>query len=72
MKISKRDALEWIEFLSSLPGDKKEVVERYETVIGSIFRQIELSVNDNFKKQMEEIPNLKNLKGRTQFVGDKD
>ena len=72
MKISKRDALEWLEFLSSLPGDKKEVVERYETVIGSIFRQIELSVNDRFKKMMDEIPNLENLKGRTQFVGDKN
>lgn len=72
MKISKKDAIEWIELLSSLPGDKKEVVEKYEPVIGSIFRQIELTMNDKFKKMQSEIPNLETLKNRTFFVGDKN
>ena len=70
MKISKKDALEWFEFLSSIPGDKKEIIEKYETVVGSTFRQIELAVNDKIKKMQSEVPTLENMKGRTFFVGD--
>ncbi|MGL5124006.1 MAG: radical SAM protein [Fusobacteriaceae bacterium] len=71
MKISKKDALEWFEFLSKIPGKKEEIEEKYEKVIGSVFRQIELSVKNSHKITMENIQNIQNLKGRTFFVGDK-
>lgn len=70
MKISKQDSLEWFEYLASLPGEKHEIVEKYEPIIGSVFRQIELSVNEKHKKLMSEIPNLENLKLRTYYVGN--
>ena len=72
MNISKKDAIEWFEFLSSLPGEKKEICEIYENVIGSVYRQIELSVNEMHKKMKEEIKTLQTLKDRTYFVGNKD
>lgn len=71
MRISKKDALEWFEYLSTLPGDKKDILERYDVVVSSTFRQIELAVNDKIKKLQSEIEKLDNLKGRTYFVGDK-
>ncbi|MGL4392956.1 MAG: radical SAM protein [Fusobacteriaceae bacterium] len=70
MKISKKDAIEWFEFLSKLPGDKKNICEEYEFIIGSVFRQIELTVNKKYNDMMKKIPELQNLKGRTFFVGD--
>lgn len=72
MYISKKDSLEWFEFLSSLPGDKKEIYEEYKDIIESVFRQIEISVNKRHKDMQSEIDNLDNLKGRTFFVGDKN
>lgn len=72
MKISKKDALQWFEYLASLPGDKKEVCENYERVIGSVYRQIELSVNETHRQMKSEIKTLQTLKERTYFVGNKD
>ncbi|MEG0069683.1 radical SAM protein [Cetobacterium sp.] len=70
MKISKKDALEWFEYLSSLSGDKTEVYKRFSPVIESTIRQIELSVNKKHEDMKNEISDLKTLKGRTYFVGD--
>ncbi|MBC2856765.1 radical SAM protein [Cetobacterium sp. 2A] len=72
MNISKQDALEWFEFLSELPGNKKDIYNQYSDVIEAIFRQIELSVNKKHKDLQNEIPTLETLKGRTHFVGDKE
>lgn len=70
MRISKKDALEWFSYLSSLSGDKTEVYKRYSKIIESTIRQIELSVNKKHKDMQNEIDGLKDLKGRTFFVGD--
>ena len=72
MNISKKNAIEWFEFLSSLPGEKKEICGIYENVIGSVYRQIELSVNEMHKKMKEELKTLQTLKERPYFVGNKD
>lgn len=70
MKISKKDALEWFNHLSSLSGDKTEVFKRFSPIIDSTVRQIELAVNKKHQEMKDEIGDLKNLKGRTFFVGD--
>ncbi|WP_407536217.1 hypothetical protein QCB49_04245 [Cetobacterium somerae] len=69
MKISKKDALEWFSHLSSLSGDKTEVFKRFSPIIDSTVRQIELAVNKRHQEMKDEIADLKNLKGRTFFVG---
>lgn len=70
MNISKKDALEWFEYLSSLKGDKTEIFRRYSSILESTIRQIELSVNTKHEDMKNEIKNLKNLRNRTFFVGD--
>lgn len=70
MNISKKDALEWFEYLSSLNGDKTEIFRRYSSILESTIRQIELSVNTKHEDMKNEIKNLKNLRNRTFFVGD--
>lgn len=72
MKISKKDSLEWFEYLSSLSGDKTEVYKEYSSIIESTIRQIELSVNKKHEDMKKEITDLKNLKGRTFFVGEQE
>ncbi|MGL4989156.1 MAG: radical SAM protein [Cetobacterium sp.] len=70
MKISKKDALEWFNYLSSLSGDKTEVYKKFSPIIDSTMRQIELAVNKKHEDMKKEILDLKDLKGRTFFVGD--
>lgn len=70
MKISKKDALEWFNHLSSLSGDKTEVFKRFSPIIDSTIRQIELAVNKKHQEMKSEITELQNLKGRTFFVGN--
>lgn len=72
MNISKKDAIEWFEYLASVPGPKYEICEKYEGIIGSIFRQMELAVNYKIKKMQDEIKNLQDMRGRTYFIGDKN
>lgn len=70
MRIAKKDALEWFEYLSSLSGDKSEVFKRFSPIIESTIRQIELSVNNKIENMKNETPSLENFRGRTFFVGD--
>lgn len=70
MKISKKDALEWFQYLSELKGDKREIYKRYSPILESTIRQIELVVNKRHSDMKKNILGLKNLKGRTYFVGD--
>lgn len=72
MNISKKDALEWFEFLSEIPGDSHQVFEEYNNIIRSTMRQIEKSYMAEIKKLQDEIPDLKNLKGRTYYVGEEN
>ncbi|MGL5053944.1 MAG: radical SAM protein [Cetobacterium sp.] len=72
MKISKKDALEWFNYLSSRSGDKTEIYKRFSPIIESTMRQIELTVNKNHEDMKSEISELKDLKGRTYFVGNQE
>lgn len=72
MKISKKDALEWFKYFSTLPGDKSEVFNRFNTIIESTIRQIELAENRVHENMKKEISELKTLKGRTYFVGKQE
>lgn len=72
MNISKKDALEWFEFLGSIPGNKEEICEEYKDIIESVLRQIDLSMRAHHKKIQDSIVGLDTLKGRTYFVGDKN
>jgi len=69
MNISKKEALEWFEFLSEIPSDSQQVFEEYNNIIKSTLRQIEKSYMNEIKKLQDNIPGLKNLQGRTYYVG---
>ncbi|WP_320046435.1 radical SAM protein [uncultured Ilyobacter sp.] len=72
MNISKKEALEWFEFLSEIPSDSKQVFGEYNNIIRSTMRQIEKSYMSEIKKLQESIPELKDLKGRTYYVGEEE
>jgi len=58
MKISKKDALLWFDFLSQL-SDEDEITSVHEEIIYSVFAQIEAAVENRNEKLIEEIKNLK-------------
>jgi pyruvate formate-lyase activating enzyme-like uncharacterized protein len=72
MNISKKEALEWFEFLSEIPGDSQQVFEEYNDIIRSTMRQIEKAYTNEIKILQNDIPDLKNLKGRTYYVGEEN
>jgi len=70
MKISKKDALIWFEFFSTLPEDE-ELMTKQQEIVYSTFAQIEAAVDHRNDMLMSEIRGLKTLENRTYFVGDK-
>ncbi len=71
MKISKKDALMWFRFFAELP-EEEEVSPRQLELAYAVFAQIERAVEARREKLMSEIPGLRNLEGRTYFVGPED
>ena len=69
MKISKRDALMWFEFFSQLDEEEELMVPQQEIVLATL-AQIEDAVDARHAQLMAEIPGLKSLQGRTDYVGD--
>jgi len=69
MKISKKDALMWFKFFAELPEDEELMTKHYE-IIYAAFAQIERAVDERIEKLKSEIKGLKNLEGRTLYVGD--
>ncbi|MBR1585074.1 MAG: radical SAM protein [Clostridia bacterium] len=69
MKISKRDALAWFQFFSSLP-EEEELMSGQQEIALSVFAQIETAVSARHEQMLGEIPGLKSLAGRTYYVGD--
>lgn len=68
MKISKRDALMWLEFFAALPEDQE--LSPRQTEIGlAILAQIETALEARDEKLRSGIPGLKSLQGRTYYVG---
>jgi len=54
MKISKKDALMWFEFLAELP-EEEELSSMHEEIVYATFAQIEAAVNARNEKLMAEI-----------------
>lgn len=71
MKISKKDALAWFEFLAQLPEGEQLMVKQQELVY-AVFAQIETAVIKRNAELMAKIPGLKTLEHRTFFVGPDD
>lgn len=69
MKISKKDALMWFEFFSSLPEDE-EILPNQQELVYATFAQIEAAIDDRNARLMADIRNLKTLENRTYFIGD--
>lgn len=69
MKISKKDALEWFEFLLSNSEEGFFKVD-YEEIVCATFSQIENAVENRRNKLLSEIINLRNLENRTIYTGD--
>ncbi len=71
MKISKRDALMWLEFFASLPEEQE--LSPHQLEIGlSALAQIETALEARDERLCAEIPGLKSLNGRTFYVGPDD
>ncbi|MDI6619549.1 MAG: radical SAM protein [Clostridiales bacterium] len=71
MKISKKDALIWFEFFSTLPEDE-ELMTKQQEIVYSTFAQIEAAVDHRNNMLMSEIRGLKTLDNRTYFVGNEN
>lgn len=69
MYISKKDALTWFTFFSSLPEEEELMTYQQEIVLAT-FAQIEAAVNARDEEMMAAIHNLKTLEGRTYYVGE--
>ena len=68
MKISKSDALMWMEFFASLPEDE-ELLPRQQEIALAALSQIEVAADARAEALRREIPGLKSLGGRTEYVG---
>ena len=68
MKISKSDALMWMEFFASLPEDE-ELLSRQQEIALAALSQIEVAADARAEALRREIPGLKSLGGRTEYVG---
>ena len=71
MKISKRDALMWMEFFASLPEDEA-LLPRQQEIALAVLSQIEAAADARAEALRREIPNLKSLHGRTDYVGPEE
>ncbi|SCZ79841.1 radical SAM protein [Acidaminobacter hydrogenoformans] len=71
MKISKKDALMWFEFFSSLPEDE-EIMTKQQEIIYATFAQIEAAIDHRHAQHMSEIKHLKTLENRTFYVGSEE
>ncbi|HPF87692.1 MAG TPA: radical SAM protein [Candidatus Limiplasma sp.] len=69
MKISKQDALTWFTFFASLP-EGEELLPWQQEIVFAAFAQIETAVNARNAALRAQIPHLKTLKNRTEYVGD--
>lgn len=71
MKISKKEALSWMEFFTMLPEDE-ELMVRQQEILYAVFAQIEAAVHQQHEALKSEIQGLKTLLGRTFYVGSDD
>lgn len=68
MKISKRDARMWMEFFACLP-EEEGLLPRQQEIALAVLAQIEAAADARAEALRREIPRLKSLEGRTEYVG---
>lgn len=68
MYISKKDALTWFAFFAALP-EEEGLMPRQQEIAYAVLAQIERAVEARRQAAMAEIPGLKSLQGRTNYVG---
>ncbi len=68
MNIPKQDALHWFTFFASLP-EGEELSPRQEEIVFAVLKQIEDAVEHQNNELLAAIPSLKNLAGRSYYVG---
>lgn len=68
MKIPKKDAFLWFSFFAALPEDEA-LSARQQEIVYATFAQIEAAVDARNERLKADIPDLKTLAGRTQYVG---
>ena len=64
MKISKKDALMWMEFFACLP-EEEPLLPRQQEIALAVLSQIETAADARADALRREIPGLKTLHGRT-------
>lgn len=70
MNISKKEALQWFEYLADIPSNVEEVFDIYQPIIQSTKRQIERSYLAEIAAIQEKIEGLKSMRGRTFYLGE--
>lgn len=68
MKISKKDALMWMTFFSTL-SEEEELLNKQQEILFATFAQVEEAVEEQFAALMKKIPGLKTWNNRTYYVG---
>lgn len=71
MKISKKDALSWMQFFTML-DEEDTLLPKQQEILFSILAQIERARNKRIDELKKEIPELKNLAKRSIYVGRDD
>ena len=69
MRIPKQDALRWFSFFAQLPDDEP-LGPRQQELAEAVLTQIEDAVDAENERLRAEIPGLKSLEGRTEYVGE--
>ncbi len=69
MKISKKDAIQWLEFFTNLDEDEELLRDQQEILLAT-FAQIEEAIEYKFENMKKDIKGIKNLENRTLYVGD--
>lgn len=71
MKISKKDALEWFEYLVGIDDEKRQNM-KYIELVYSALSQIEKAEQNRREKLIKDIVNIKSFNGRSLFVGNQE
>lgn len=69
MKISKKEALQWFEYLITLSEDEQNN-SLFMDIVFSTLSQIELAEKHKIKRLISNIKDIKSLKGQTLYVGN--
>ena len=69
MHISKKDSILWFRFFAALP-EGEELLPKQQEIALCVLSQLEDAAEAQFDRLRGEIPGLRTLDGRTEYVGD--